>query len=61
MEFDDVVSKRKMISKYLPKKIPDRTICNLIKNARRSPSTGRPQVQEFIIVGNPALKNTTRT
>jgi nitroreductase len=56
MEFDDIVRKRKMIRKYLPKKIPDRTISKLIRNASRAPSASHTQVQEFIIVKDPATK-----
>jgi nitroreductase len=60
MEFDDIVRKRKMIRKYLPKKIPDRIISKLIKNASRAPSAGHTQVQEFIIVKDPATKKKMR-
>ncbi len=60
MGFDDVVLKRKMIRKYVPKQIPDKIINKLIRNASRSPSAGQPQVQEFIIVKNPAVKNARR-
>src|ERR671925_1655586 len=60
MEFDDIVRKRKMIRKYLPKKIPDRIISKLIKNASRAPSAGHTQVQEFIIVKDPAAKKKMR-
>jgi nitroreductase len=61
MEFDDIVRKRKMIRRYLPKKISEKIISKLIRNASRSPSASQPQIQEFIIVGNPAVRNTTRT
>jgi nitroreductase len=60
MEFEDVVRKRKMIRKYLPDKIPDRIISKLIKNASRAPSAGHTQVQEFIIVRDPAIKKKLR-
>jgi hypothetical protein len=59
MKFDDIVRKTKMVSKYLPKKIPDRIIGELIMNFSRSPRVDHIQVQEFIIVKNPAVKNTT--
>ncbi len=60
MEFEDVVRKRKMIRKYLPDKIPDRIISKLIKNASKAPSAGHTQVQEFIIVRDPATKKKLR-
>src|SRR5215203_2029689 len=60
MEFDHVVQKRKMIRKYLPNKIPDRIISKLIKNASKAPSAGHTQVQEFIIVRDPATKKKLR-
>jgi nitroreductase len=60
MEFDDIVRKRKMIRKYLPKKIPDRIISKLISNASRAPSAGHTQVQEFIILKDPATKKKIR-
>jgi nitroreductase len=40
VEFDDIVRKRKMIRKYLPKEIPDSIISKLIRNASRAPSAG---------------------
>src|ERR687891_2798565 len=60
MEFDHVVRKRKMIRKYLPKNIPDRIISKMIKNASKAPSAGHTQVQEFIIVKDPAIKKKLR-
>jgi nitroreductase len=56
MEFDDIVRKRKMIRRYLPKKIPDGIISKLIRNAIRAPSAGHTQVQELIVVKDPATK-----
>ena len=56
MEFDDIVRRRKMIRKYLPKEIPDRIISKLIRNAIRAPSAGHTQVQEFIVVKDPTTK-----
>jgi nitroreductase len=60
MEFDHVVRKRKMIRKYLPKNISDRIISKMIKNASKAPSAGHTQVQEFIIVRDPATKKKLR-
>ena len=56
MEFDNIVFKTKMASKYPLTKTPDRTISKLIRNLGRPPRADQTQLQEFIIV-----KNTTRT
>jgi nitroreductase len=60
MEFDDIVRKRKMIRKYLSKEIPDSILSKLIRNASSAPSAGHTQVQEFIIVKDPATKKNIR-
>ena len=60
MEFEDVVLQRKKIMKYLPYKIQDRITSKLITNASRAPSAGHSQVQEFIIVRDPAIKKKLR-
>jgi nitroreductase len=60
MEFDQVVRKRKMIRKYLPNSIPDSVISKMIKNANKAPSAGHTQVQEFIVVRDPAIKKKLR-
>lgn len=60
MEFDQVVRKRKMIRKYLPNMIPDSIINKILKNASKVPSAGHTQVQEFIIVRDPAIKKKLR-
>jgi nitroreductase len=58
MEFEEVVRKRKMIREYqLGKPIPDYIIAKLIENAHRAPSAGHTQVQEFIIIKDPAIKS----
>ena len=49
-----------MHKEVLPNGIPDRIINKLIKNTDRSPSVGHIQVQEFIIVRDPALKKKLR-
>ena len=57
MDFDEVVSKRKMIRQYYTQRqIPDEIIMKLIRNAHRAPSAGHTQVQEFVIVKNPTIK-----
>lgn len=60
MEFDQVIRKRKMIRKYLPNMIPDSLINKVLKNASKVPSAGHTQVQEFIIVRDPAIKKKLR-
>ena len=49
-----------MIRKYLPNKIPDRIVSKMIKNASKAPSACHTQVQEFIIVRDPATKKKLR-
>ena len=57
MDFDEVIRKRKMIREYdHGKQISDKIIMKLIRNAHRAPSAGHTQVQEFIIVKDPAIK-----
>src|ERR687891_263967 len=61
MDFEDVVGKRKMVRRYkqnMP--ISEKTITKLIRNAHRAPSAGHTQVQEFIIVKEPAIKKKLR-
>ena len=61
MDFEDVVRKRKMVRRY-KQNMPllEKTITKLIKNAHRAPSAGHTQVQEFIIVKEPAIKKKLR-
>ena len=48
MDFDEVVSKRKMIRQYdTQRQISDEIVMKLIRNAHRAPSAGHTQVQEF--------------
>ena len=57
-EFDSVVKKRKMVRQYIQvKPIPQGIIDKLIANAHRAPSAGHTQVQEFIIVQDPLIKD----
>ena len=56
-EFDDLIKKRKMIRQYIQDKpIPQEIVDKLIANAHRAPSAGHTQVQEFIIVQDPLIK-----
>jgi len=57
MDFNKVITKRKMIREYQQdRKIPIAIIDKLLKNAHRSPSAGHTQVQEFIIAIDPITK-----
>ena len=60
MDFNEVIKKRKMIREYDSKQVLDEIIMKLIKNAHRAPSAGHTQVQEFIIVKDPAIKKKLR-
>ncbi len=56
-EFDDIIKRRKMIRQYIQDKpIPQEIVDKLIANAHRAPSAGHTQVQEFIIVQDPVIK-----
>jgi len=60
MDFNDVIRKRKMIREYDSKQVSNEIIRKLIRNAHRAPSAGHTQVQEFIIVKDPAIKKKLR-
>ena len=60
MDFNEVIRKRKMIREYDSKQVSDETIKKLIRNAHKAPSAGHTQVQEFIIVKDPAIKKKLR-
>jgi len=60
MDFNEVIRKRKMIREYDSKQVSDETIKKLIRNAHRAPSAGHTQVQEFIIIKDPAIKKKLR-
>ena len=56
-EFDDIIKRRKMVREYVQgKPIPQGIVDKLIANAHRAPSAGHTQVQEFIIVQDPLIK-----
>jgi len=61
MEFEQVIRKRRMIREFDPdKQIPEKIIRKLLRNAHRAPSAGHTQVQEFVIVTDPATKRKLR-
>jgi len=56
-EFDDIIKRRKMVRQYIQDKpIPQKIVDKLISNAHRAPSAGHTQVQEFVIVQDPLIK-----
>jgi nitroreductase len=56
-EFNDIIKRRKMVRQYIQDKpIPQEIVDKLIANAHRAPSAGHTQVQEFIIVQDPLIK-----
>lgn len=56
-EFDDIIKRRKMVRQYIQDKpIPQEIVNKLISNAHRAPSAGHTQVQEFVIVQDPLIK-----
>ena len=61
MDFNEVLRKRKMIREYdQSRQLPREIIMKLIRNAHRAPSAGHTQVQEFIVVREPAVKKKLR-
>ena len=61
MEFEEVIRKRRMIREFdADKEIPEKIITKLIRNAQRAPTAGHTQVQEFIIIRDPATKKRLR-
>ena len=52
MEFTQVVRKRAMIRVYQNKDMPQELIDKILDNARKAPSAGFTQPQEFIIIRN---------
>ena len=61
MDFEQVIKRRRMIREFDPdKRIPEKMITKLLNNARRAPSAGHTQVQEFIIVRDHAIKKKLR-
>jgi nitroreductase len=61
MEFEQVIKKRRMIRDFdSDQQIPEKIIAKLLRNAHRAPSAGHTQVQEFIIISNPATKKRLR-
>jgi len=61
MEFEQVISKRRMIREFDPnKQIPEKIFKKLLRNAHIAPSAGHTQVQEFVIITDPKTKKKLR-
>jgi nitroreductase len=56
MEFEQVVKKRFMCRSYEDRDVPDEVLERILDLARRYPSAGHTQPQEFIVIRNPATK-----
>lgn len=57
MDFLTVIKKRSMCRKYQSRDVPETTIDKLLDLARRFPSAGHTQPQEFIIIRDQKIKN----
>jgi nitroreductase len=54
MDFPDVVKKRRMVRNFSQAPIPMETINRILEWARRGPSAGYTQGQDFIVITEPA-------
>lgn len=57
MDFKDVVKKRFMCREFLGKDVPQEKIEEILDLARRYPSAGHTQPQEFIVIRDQQMKN----
>lgn len=57
MDFWRVIKKRKMIRAYQAQNVSDELVWKLLEAAHTAPSAGHTQVQEFIVVRDPEMKN----
>lgn len=56
MEFAEVVRRRRMVRNFEDKPVDDETIERILELARRNPSAGFTQGQDFVVVRDPQLK-----
>ena len=56
MEFAEVVTKRRMVRHFTEESVPDETVRRILDLARRGPSAGYTQGQDFVVVTDPAKK-----
>ena len=52
MDFQDVISRRRMVRRYSPQPVPQPTIDRLLTNAVRAPSAGFSQGWSFLVLDN---------
>src|SRR5699024_10378565 len=52
MDFQDVISRRRMVRRYSPQPVPQPTIDRLLTNAVRAPSAGFSQRWSFLVLDN---------
>jgi nitroreductase len=57
MDFTEVVKKRRSIRKYLPMKIPEDKLTNILEAARLAPSGSNRQSWKFIVVRDGSKKS----
>jgi nitroreductase len=50
MEFEDVVRKRRMVRNFVGKPVPAEAIDRILDLARRGPSAGNTQGQDFVVI-----------
>lgn len=56
MEFAEVVFKRRMVRNFTQQPVPSGSIERILEYARRGPSAGFTQGQDFIVITDPVLK-----
>lgn len=56
MDFDDVVTRRRMVRRYRSDPVPREVIERIVRAARRAPSAGFSQGQSFVIVTDPDVR-----
>ncbi|MBO0826155.1 MAG: nitroreductase family protein [Streptosporangiales bacterium] len=50
MEFDDVVTRRRMVRRYSHRSVPAETVTRVLRNAARTPSAGDSQGYAFLLL-----------
>ena len=53
MDFQDVVRRRRMVRRFRPDPVPERSVERLLHNATRGPSAGFSQGQAFLVLRGP--------
>jgi nitroreductase len=55
MEFQDVVRRRRMVREFTDEDVSEESLQRILRNARRGPSAGFSQGQEFLVLRGPDL------